>query len=333
MRKLFLLLSVLFVVSCSKDEITFSDDLLLNGSWSSYDMPLNWKYRDGSMLVNFKNKLFLMGGWTYDEPYNGGKIVNEIWVSNDGENWEQQPNAPWPGRHGAGSVVHNDKLFIVGGDHYNDCWSTKDGLNWVLENDNLPFEGRYTPNLVSINGNLVLYAGVKLDPITKSSIGFKDIWISKNGIEWKKLSDAPWEPRGLIHNSVLFNGKIYLIGGGHKYDDTLQEYSDVWTSKNGIDWEIETTNFGIKPRTHFSVLNAFDAIWISDGSIGNQSGLSNDLFFSRDGKEFKQVLVPSDMPKRHASSFINFKNKLIILGGPPSGFPRNKVSVYTLNVN
>lgn len=306
-------------------------------------MPRNWKYRDGASVIKFNNRLYMLGGWTYDEPYQGGSVCSEVWESIDGYTWKRLNDAPWPARHGMGATVNNGKLYIVGGDEMNDCWSTTDCINWICENNKLPFEGRYTPNLASINGKLILYAGVKFlsgncpAPFSCTSFGFDDIWSSSDGKNWIKIAIAPWKPRGLIHNSVVFNNKIYIIGGGMKQShsflplaETVYENTDVWSSIDGINWNLETSNFGISPRTHFSVLSAFGVIWISDGSVNSQANVTNDLFFSKDGINYFYVKVPSDMPKRHASSLIDFNNKLIILGGPPTNFPRNKVYVYTL---
>lgn len=287
----------------------------------------------------------MFGGWTYDEPYTGGYVVNEVWESKDGITWNQLPNAPWPPRHGIGFAVHKNKLYILGGDFQNDVWSTKDGINWICENNNLPFSGRYTPNLVSMNENLIVfggyncYSGLCAAPESCLCLGDREIWSSKDGVVWTKIATAPWEPRGLVHNSILFNNEVYLLGGGIKeslFDvpvaETKIEFSDVWKSKDGVNWQKITDDWGIKKRTHFSVVSAFGVIWVSDGSIGFQSNVSNDLFFTRDGLKFIQVKVPFDMPKRHASSFASFKNKLIILGGPPTNFPRAKVYVYSLNL-
>jgi len=338
-------LLVILIISCKKvDQIKVSNQNILNGKWKTYYMPDNWRFRDGASLIKLGKKLVMLGGWVYDEPYSGGKVCNEVWESIDGYNWRQLPNAPWAGRHGMGCVVHNGKIYIVGGDFFRDVWSTADCINWVCENENLPFEGRYTPNLASLNGNLIFYAGIKYieancpAPSSCMAIGFNDIWSSKDGRNWKKIATAPWKPRGLIHNSVVYRNKIYLIGGGLKQShpfypvgETFFENADVWSSLDGINWKLETTNFGISPRTHFSVLSAFDLIWISDGSIHTQENVSNDLFFSKDGIVYTRVKTPDDMPKRHASSFIDFNNELIILGGPPTNFPRNKVYVYSFN--
>jgi len=342
--KILRILAFILFISCTKeDKYVFINDQLLNGSWEVYDMPKNWKYRDGASLIQFNNKLYLLGGWTYEEPYTGGTICNEIWESKDGYTWERLPDAPWPGRHGMGAVVHNGKLYILGGDELKDCWSTTNCVDWVCENNNLPFEGRYTPNLASLAGSLILYGGVKFlsgncpAPASCTCVGFDDVWSSKDGKNWKKISTAPWRPRGLVHNSVVFENKIYLIGGGLKQShstiavaETNFESADVWSSFDGMNWLLESSSFSITPRTHFSVLSAFGAIWISDGSISTQANVSNDLFFSRDGINYFRVPVPVDMPKRHASSFVNFKNKLIILGGPPTDFPRRKVYVYKI---
>jgi len=345
-RKNTLLIFILFslLVSCQLDDsISYNNEDLLSGKWQSYDMPNDWKYRDGATLIEFNSKLLLLGGWTYEEPYEGGTVVSEVWESPDGFSWKQLPDAPWPPRHGMAVAIHKNKIFILGGDELTDVWSTIDGINWICENSNLPFEGRYTPHLVSLNGKLITYGGVKFLPgdcvggYSCICMGFDDIWSSMDGKVWEKISDAPWDPRGLIHNSIVFNDEIYIIGGGLKQThpvypvaETSSEFSDVWKSKDGINWQLVTSNYGFPSRTHFSVLSAFDAIWISDGSIGNQANVSNDLFFSRDGIKFLKVDTPNDMPKRHASSFVQFKNNLIILGGPPTDSPRGKVYVYTI---
>jgi hypothetical protein len=344
-RAIFFFVFVMF--SCELDNSSlYTDDELTSGFWSSYEMPSDWKFRDGAGLIEFKGRLLMFGGWTYGEPYNGGKLVNEVWESFDGIKWKQLPNAPWSPRHGMGFTIHEEKLFILGGDFINDIWSTVDGLVWVCENKDLPFSGRYTPNLVSIKGNLVVFGGYNcfsgLCAASESCIclGDDDIWISKDGKDWKKSLSPPWNSRGLIHNSLVFKNEIYLMGGGIKQSllnipisETKIEFSDIWKSKDGVNWEKVTDNWEIQNRTHFSVLSAFGVIWVSDGSLGIQSNVSNDLYFSRDAKKFTQINVPLDMPKRHASSFAVFKNNLIILGGPPTDFPRGKVYVYSLNLD
>ena len=55
----------------------------------------------------------------YDEAHfpHPSDTVSEVWSSADGAEWVlETAQAPWPGRHCAGWLVHDDQLFVVGGD-------------------------------------------------------------------------------------------------------------------------------------------------------------------------------------------------------------------------
>ena len=70
------------------------------------------------------------------------------------------------------------------------------------------------------------------------------------------------------------------------------------------------------PRTHFSVVATPEGCFLSDGSVGTQVNLSNELFFAANCVDFAPVAVPAEMPVRHASSLAAFNGSIVILGGP-----------------
>ena len=86
--------------------------------WIPVNLNAPFAPRDGAGLLSFKGKLWLLGGWNPKDKVNFPSICNsEVWSSEDGLNWTLEiKEAPWEGRHTAGYVVHDQKMWIVGGD-------------------------------------------------------------------------------------------------------------------------------------------------------------------------------------------------------------------------
>ena len=90
--------------------------------WSSED-GINWQKtlsnapwgeRRSATVAEFKDKMWLMGGWG---PEIGCK--NDIWSSEDGINWKLKESfASWPQREGHQVLIFQDKLWIIGGVNY-----------------------------------------------------------------------------------------------------------------------------------------------------------------------------------------------------------------------
>jgi hypothetical protein len=284
------------------------------GQWRAIDNA-PWQQRDGAGLLVFKGELYLLGGWLL------GPTTSEVWKTKDLVRWELVTIAPWAGRHGAGWLVHGDRMYVIGGDLLDDVWSSADGLHWTQEASGAPFGKRYTPNAASIDGWIVVYAGQYWEPVEWMPIGPRDVWRSRDGKQWERVGDAPWGGRGLIHGSVVHGGSVYLIGGGLKvpppgarYNETLVEFSDIWTmTKDGV-WSLSGT-FDF-PRTHLAVLESPHGCFVAGGSVGRQTNLTNDVLFAPDCLRFAKLPVPVEMQIRHAASFAYFNDSLVILGGP-----------------
>jgi hypothetical protein len=282
------------------------------GSWRSFPNTESWVWRDGAGLLAKDGGLYLLGGWNSDVG-----LMNDVWFTKDVRGWTQlMAHAPWPGRHGAGWVTHNDRLYVIGGDWNQDVWSSADGVGWTQHAQGVPFE-RYTPNVISTGRSLIYYAG------QGGSEGLNNVWSSANGDTWSILqAQAPWTGRGLIHGGVRFGGRIYLIGGGVKavplgarYSETKEERSDIWSSSDGIEWRQEASTLGFPPRTHFAVLSTSDGCYVANGSVGTQANLTNEVFFAPDCVNFKPLTAPSPMGIAHATSMAEFNGSVVVLGG------------------
>jgi hypothetical protein len=311
--------------------------LFKSGQWRSFANESSWVARDGAGLLVLKGNLYLLGGWA------NGPVTSEVWRTDDVANWTFLGNAPWPSRHAAAWLTHKNRLWVIGGDLYTDVWSSADGIQWDQMTADAGFGPRYTPNAAVVGDDIVLYAGQNWEPVEWCNSrpdclarADRSVWKTSDGKTWSKVLDqAPWQGRGLVHGSAVFQDKIFLIGGGLKvappyerYQETIAEYTDIWSTPDGVRWTQRSANFSFPSRTHFSVLGTDWGCYVSDGSVGSQGNLSNDFFFAPDCINFSRIPVPLDLGKRHASSLVHFNGSLVLLGGPNYGTAGTAVWQY-----
>ena len=145
--------------------------------------------RDGAGALVFQDKMWLLGGWNPGDKVHFPLICNsEVWSSTDGASWTlENPQAPWEGRHTAGYVVHNGRMWIVGGDcnqgHYqNDVWSSADGIHWDLANDHVPWAPRVLHYTLAFDGRIWVMGGQTIPNFADADEVFhNDVWSSDDG--------------------------------------------------------------------------------------------------------------------------------------------------------
>lgn len=162
--------------------------------------------RAGLSAVSFKGKLWVLGGSQGDDtsliPGGGGEdcrdFFNDVWYSQDGSEWHlATDDAPWEARAGGIAVVKGGWLYYMGGekgfvaetDYFNDVWRTQDGMNWEKVMTS-PEGQRWSPrpgHKCSVVANHFVCMGGFGTPFNPS-----DIWVSKDGADWTKVSDTPW---------------------------------------------------------------------------------------------------------------------------------------------
>ena len=212
-----------------------------------------WSARRYHSSVAFNGKLWVIGGLA-------GSYLDDVWSSSDGVTWEEvTADAPWSARWGHSSVVFDGKLWVIGGisngSYLDDVWSSTDGATWTqVTIAGGSWSGRYSHSSVVFSGKLWVIGG---DRSYNEDIFLDDVWSSTDGVTWEERPTMLPGLAAIVHSSVAFDGKLWVIGGL----DGINYLDDVWSSSDGVIWEEATASAAWTVRT-------FTAAWCSVASCG-----------------------------------------------------------------
>lgn len=282
--------------------------------WQEVSSALPFNAKDGSGLLTFNNKMWLLGGW--DPPYNPPMNTHsEVWSSTDGANWTFENTAPWPARHCAAWLTSENAIWVIGGDPQSGCltdvWKSTDGINWTQTTSAIPgYVIRNNPNYAFANGKLFLFGGEQC-----SGNPLNDVWSSTDGITWNQLPNAPWLGRGMqINSCVDSSGQIWMLGGSN--ESTRRSYNEVWKSADGINWTLVNESAPWRGRYWHTVAWFDNKIWLMGGmATGSEV---NDVWYSEDGVNWHELKsttgnVPANT--RHAQSTTVYDDALWYMCG------------------
>ena len=251
--------------------------------------------------------------------------------------------APFAARDGAGALVYEDRMWLIGGwnsrdalnfplDCVNDVWSSKDGAVWERERANTfgtpqfdpqqDWEGRHTAGYVVHRGVMWIVGG---DPL-QGHYQY-DVWNSANGRAWKwvnKDEPVPWGPR-VLHYTVAFQDKIWVMGGQTTPQFAPapeQVYNDIWNTEDGIHWaRVLPEGRHWAPRGMIGGQAVFkDRLWILGGGTYDTPGTPerqfyNDVWSSGDGVHWKCHTESAPWHPRQYHDVAVFDGKLWVLEG------------------
>ncbi len=137
--------------------------------------------------------------------------------------WRQvTDNAGFPGRDGAGALVFDDKMWLLGGwnpgdkrtnpihsNCNNEVWSTADGRAWKLHADHVPWTPRVCHDVAVFDGRLWLLEGQRVPGGNGN-----DVWHSADGARWQDLPGTPWAPRHAA-SVFVFRDALWMAAGNH----------------------------------------------------------------------------------------------------------------------
>lgn len=311
--------------SHSDSTIVVPSQELSDYQWTCVTENAAFAGRDGAGALVFRNRMWLLGGWNPGDKVHFPHICNsEVWSSADGATWElENPQAPWEGRHTAGYVVHDDRMWIVGGDanqrHYqNDVWSSADGVHWDLVNGEVPWAPRVLHYTLAFDNRIWVIGGQSVPQFAPAEEAlYNDVWCSADGVAWTRVTEnAPWSPRGMIGGSVVFQGRVWILGGGTYDTPTTPSrnfYNDVWSSDDGVSWERHTEFAPWEPRQYHDIAVFDHRMWVLEG-CNAAGGNRCDVWYSADGVNWYE-LPDTPWAPRHAASVFVYDDALWMVAG------------------
>lgn len=189
-----------------------------------------------------------------------------------------------------------------------EIFRTRDFSRWetISRNSNLPRRFFYRPFV--FRDKIWIIGGEDKD--TK----FSDVWNSPDGVVWTRQKDrAAFGPRS---NSqiVELNDTLYLLN------------NDVWSSKNGLDWQLVTSEIVESEEIFGYTAVVYDEkIWL----LGcNRNGrFASEVLVSRDGKTWLAQQAPWS-PRGGIAATV-FDGKIYMTGGKYGGTPDHVEFVYS----
>ncbi len=237
---------------------------------SDFNATEDWEGRHTAGYAVFKDKMWIVGG----DPLQG-HYQSDIWNSENGKDWTLVlQEAPWGPRALHYTVVHEGKLWVIGGQtmpafapaeekFYRDVWNSEDGVHWTkLE----PREPCWSPRgmiggAAVLRGRIWILGGGTYDtPMTKHRNFYNDVWSSADEITWTRHAESTtWKPRE-YHEVAAFDGRLWVLEGWNQGNR-----NDVWASADGTNWQ-ELPGTPWKPRHAASVFVFQDALWMVAGN-------------------------------------------------------------------
>jgi hypothetical protein len=210
------------------------------------------------------------------------------WSSSDGFNWSTSPPHAYLGR----LLVYEDKLWSM---NWTDLSSSPDGVNWTLEGPAVPGGYSFSSEAVFDNRIWVLGGVVDLgeEGYCYASGGW---WWPAEGNTWgtdsvcavcpggvpepiAPICDSLWSRR-YGHSSVVFDGKLWVIGGSGGYGYNL---NDAWYTQDGQHWTQATGAAPWEGRICHASAVAGSRTWVMGGwtyDAHNNSTWFNDVWYS-----------------------------------------------------
>lgn len=286
---------------------------------SSLPSAMNQKDGIGGVVLN--DKMYALGGWNSGSGY--GQTYNTVMHSTDGITWTASAKqATWSGRHQFPAVVHNGRIFVLGGDqntasgYVADChsWDGLETSDWV-EHPTPPWGVRVGHVGFSLGGYLWVGFGQTHDWFgTTPTKFYTDLWRSVDGITWELFSDEmPITPRGYYSsNPPILDDEVYFICGStyETSDFAYRDYqNDIFAMDgNGSVRQVVHKKQSTLPNMMYHNLAVFDGkLWMLAGF----NGADRKFVYMSDDKGKTWTQQPTaPWTARHAGMAITYNDAL-----------------------
>ena len=205
----------------------------------------------------------------------------------------------------------NVSLFLSGCSDGNDSGSGDEGnseavldfesYTWNKISSGGYWDPRAGLQTVELDGRFYLLGGRTPNPpmmpfpIPGDSKIWSDVWVSDDsGVSWSNILssglESHWAPRAYF-KAVTVEEYIYVLGGQDfevqpivcppflppdacpPFASQSQFFNDVWRSKDGVNWEVMTSDAGWSPRAGLSATLLNGEIYVLGGSVNDDSSI------------------------------------------------------------
>jgi len=141
-----------------------------------------------------------------------------------------------------------------------------------------------------------------------------DVWYSSDGETWTQAtSSAPWSARS-YNTSVVYNNKIWVIGGFRFYDVNFILFKDVWYSSDGINWTQATSSAPWSARAYHTSVVYDNKIWVMGGEVSSGNRW-NDVWYSSNGINWTRATPVASWSGRAYHTSVVYDNNIWVMGG------------------
>lgn len=195
-------------------------------TWDLINDNVPWGPRALHYTFVLNDKLWILGGQTMPAFAPASeKFYRDLWNTTDGITWNKvEPQEPCWSPRGmiGGSVVLNDRVWILGGgtydtpttpkrNFYNDVWSSADGIKWTKHTDAAPWKARQYHDVAAFDGRMWVLEGY-------AGGNRNDVWHSADGVNWHEVPDTPWAPRHAA-SVYVFDNALWMVAGNNMKPD------------------------------------------------------------------------------------------------------------------
>lgn len=225
--------------------------------------------------------------------------------------------ADWSVRKDYAVVAFDDKLWVIGGRRFdreidtepvllNDVWYSEDGVTWSQATDDASWPARDEHTSVVFDNKMWVMGGYTYSAGEGTPyVASNDVWYSEDGVTWTQATGAAdWDDR-IYFTSVVFDSKIWVIGGYYK--------TDVWYSSDGVSWTQATSSAPFASQMGAIEATVFDnKIWVIGGG---EAAKADDVYYSSDGATWTQVTGSASFGGRRYHTCATFNDMLWVMGG------------------
>jgi N-acetylneuraminic acid mutarotase len=118
------------------------------------------------------------------------------------------------------------------------------------------------------------------------------------------------------HSAVVFQGKMWVLGGADHDGAPLTVFNDVSYSSDGQDWSLATASAPWAPRCEHAALAFDDKLWVIGGvDSSGELHVFSDVWCSSDGITWTQVTSAAPWCARRGFTAVVFDGKIWVMGG------------------